>query len=114
MVWGLAYKGFDDVCKFLGNTICDGLPTEKYGPKGCTCFVNFGKAIEFGGTALVAYNCLYLLVLRPPVCLISLRREGHQTMSLFLSWLVGFFGSTYRCWCLVVGFGLCLCSPLGP
>ena len=48
---------------------------ETMGLKGCTCFVNFGKAIEFGGTALVGYNCLYLWVLRPPVCLMSLRRE---------------------------------------
>ena len=51
MVWGLAYKGFDDVCKLLGNPICDGPPTGNNGPKGCTCFVNFGKAIEFG------WNC---------------------------------------------------------
>ena len=69
MVWELGYKGPDDVLKLLGNTICDGTPTGNNGFKGCTCFVNFGKAIEFGGTALVGYNCLYLLVLRPPVCL---------------------------------------------
>ena len=49
MVWGLAYKGSDDVCKLLGNTICDGPHTGNNGPKGCTYFVNFGKAIEFGG-----------------------------------------------------------------
>ena len=65
-------------------------PTGNNGPKGCICFVNFRKAIEFRETALVGYSCLYLLVLRPPVCLMSLRRE----MSLFLSWLVGSFGST--------------------
>ena len=64
---------------------------ENNGSKGCTCFMNFGKAIEFRGTALVGYNCLYMLVLRPPVCLMSLRRE----MSFFfLSWLVESFGST--------------------
>ena len=49
--------------------------------------MNLGKAIELGGTALVGYNCLYLLVLRPPVCFMSLGR----VMSLFLSWLVGSF-----------------------
>ena len=47
----------------------------------------FGKAIELGGTALVGYGCLYLLVLRPPVCFMSLSK----VMSLFLRWLVGSF-----------------------
>ena len=51
MVWGLAYKGFDDVCKLLGNAIGDGPSTGNNGPKGCTCCVNFGQAIEFG------WNC---------------------------------------------------------
>ena len=69
---GLPYKGFDDVCKFLSNTICDGPPTGNNVPKGFICFVNFGKTKEFGGTALVGYSCLYLLVMRPPVCLMSL------------------------------------------
>ena len=35
----------------------------------------------------MGYNFLYLLVLRPPVCFMSLSR----VMSLFLSWLVGSF-----------------------
>ena len=51
------------------------------GLRGVPYFMYFGKAIKLGGTALVGYSCLYLLVLRPPVCLMSLRRE----MSLFLS-----------------------------
>ena len=50
---GLAYKGFDDVCKLLGNTIGDGPPTGNNGSKRCTCFVNFGQAIEFGGNCTV-------------------------------------------------------------
>ena len=90
MLWGLAYKGFDDVCKFFGNTICDETPTGNNGPRRCTYFVNFGKAIKHGGTALVGYNCLHFMMLRPPVCLMSLSRE----MGLFLSWMVGSFGST--------------------
>ena len=53
VMWGLAYKGFDDVGKLLGNTICDGPPTGNNGPEGGTCFVYFGQAIKFGGTALV-------------------------------------------------------------
>ena len=44
--------GFDDVCKFLGNNICDGPPLETMGLRGGTYFVNFGKTTEFGGTAL--------------------------------------------------------------
>ena len=50
----------------------------------------FGKAIKLEGTVLVGYSCLYLLVLRPPVCLMSLS----MVMSLLLSWLVGSFLST--------------------
>ena len=38
-----------------------------------------------GGTALVGYNCLYLMLLRPPVCLMSLG----VCINLFLSLLVG-------------------------
>ena len=33
--------------------------------------MNFGKAIKFGGTAVVGYSCLYLLMLRPPDCFMS-------------------------------------------
>ena len=53
VMWGLAYKGFDDVGKFLSNTICDGPPTGNNGPKRGACFMDFGQAIELGGTALV-------------------------------------------------------------
>ena len=73
------------ICDSSLATPCDGPPTGNNGPEGCTCFVNFGQAIKFRGAALVGYSCLYLWVVRPPVCLMSLRRE----MSLFLSWLVG-------------------------
>ena len=52
--------------------------------------MNFGKAIEFGGTALVGYNCLYLVLLRPPVCLMSFS----IVISLFLRLLVGSLLST--------------------
>ena len=44
--------------------------------------MDFGKAIELGGMALVGYSCLYLRALRPPDCLMSLR----ILMSLDLSW----------------------------
>ena len=52
--------------------------------------MDFGEAIKCWGTALVGYSCLYLLLLSPPVCLMSLSME----MSLFLSWLVGSLGRT--------------------
>ena len=42
MMWGLAYKGFNDVGKLLGNTISDGPHTEHNGSEGDTCFVYFG------------------------------------------------------------------------
>ena len=60
------------------------------GLRGDANFMDFGKAIEFGGTALVGYSCLYLVLLRPPVCLMSLR----IVISLFLRLLVGSFLST--------------------
>ena len=47
--------------------------------------MNFGKAIEFGGTPLVGYNCLYVVLLRPPVCLMSFS----IVISLFFRLLVG-------------------------
>ena len=49
--------------------------------------MDFGKAIELGGTALVGYSCLYLEMLRAPVCFMSLRID----ISLFLRLLVGSF-----------------------
>ena len=68
-------------------------------------FVDFGKATEFGGTALVGYSCLYLVLLRPPVCLMSLR----IVISLFFKLLMGSFLSTMyvlvscsRLWALLV------------
>ena len=64
-----------------------------------------------GGTALVGYNCLYFWILRPPDCLMSLRR----LMSLFL--MLGsrvFVKDFCRCWCLVEGLVLCCCSLVGP
>ena len=90
VVWGLAYQGFDDVGKLLGNPICDGPPTGNNWSEGDACFVDFREAIELGGTALVGYSCLYLWVVRPPVCLMSLGR----VMSLFLRWEVGSLGRT--------------------
>ena len=61
------------------------------GPLGVYLICGFwaGHRI-WGGTALEGYSCLYLLVLRPPVCLVSFKRK----MSLFLSWLVGSLGRT--------------------
>ena len=53
VVWGLAYQGFDDVGKLLGNPICDGPPTGNNGSEGGACFVDFREAIELVGTALV-------------------------------------------------------------
>ena len=53
VMWELAYKGFDDVGKFFGNTIGDGCPTGNNGPEGGACFMGLGQAIKLGGTALV-------------------------------------------------------------
>ena len=50
VVWGLAYKGFDDMGKLATPYVLNP-PTGHSGSEGCTCFVNFGKAIEFGGVS---------------------------------------------------------------
>ena len=52
--------------------------------------MDFRKAIEFGRNAIVGYNCLYLVLLRHPLCLMSLR----IVISLFLRLLVGSLFST--------------------
>ena len=49
VVWGLAYQGFDDVGKLLGNPICDGSHTGNNGSEGGACFMDFREAIELGG-----------------------------------------------------------------
>ena len=43
MVWGLAYKGFNNVCKFLGNTICDGPLLETMALRGVPTLSIFGR-----------------------------------------------------------------------
>ena len=58
------------------------------GLRGGTNFVNYGKAIELWGTALVGYNCLYLVLLRPPVCLMSMRICINLILSLFVGSLL--------------------------
>ena len=88
--WGTSLLGVDDVYQFFGHPIGCGTSTGHYGPERGAYFMNFGKAIDFGGTALVGYNCLYLVLLRPPVCLMSLS----IAVNLFLRLLVGSFLST--------------------
>ena len=43
VMWGLAYKGFDDVGKLLSNAICDGPPTGNNGPEGGACLWILGR-----------------------------------------------------------------------
>ena len=55
--------------------------------------MDFREAIRFWGAALVGYSCLHSVLLRPHVCLMSLR----IVISLFLRLLVGSFLSTFVC-----------------
>ena len=50
----------------------------------------FGQAIKFRGNCTSAVKLFVFWVVRPPVCLMSLRR----VMSLFLSWVVRSLVST--------------------
>ena len=64
-------RGLMMVSQLLGYPICYGTPTGHYGPEVGAIFMNFGKTIEFRGDYMMGYNCLYLVLLSPPVCLMS-------------------------------------------
>ena len=58
----------------------------------------------------MGYNFLYLMLLRTPVCLMTLS----VCINLFLSLLVGSLLMICMCWCHIVEPVLCWCSPVHP
>ena len=90
VMWGLAYKGFDDVGKLLSNTISDGPPTGNNGPEGGACFMDFGQAIKLRGNCTGGVKLFVFLGVEAS-SLFNVFEKGNK----FLRWEVGSLGENF-------------------